>query len=256
MRMLAVPTAVLLACCVYLPLPRARDALSSLLCALYVRVRRAYTRKDGRTDDTPALLTFALVLGGVLTALSALHPLLSAALMAPAFTGLGALPAAARVKDELVGGAYRGDIPAYEARVRETCASLAPAFAYGVAAPLILCALGTPLHVGAALGALYTAVRALRDGLPAAQRAALAAERIAARVFGAFVLLCAGVVGRHPLRAGGDGMRLNAVLGIDGGARDTHAPVAGDIAQAIFLCAFACALLCFTLTAVGFVFCR
>ncbi|MGN0774849.1 MAG: hypothetical protein ACI4MP_13780 [Candidatus Ventricola sp.] len=258
MRIFAVPAALLLACCVYLPLPRAREGLDAALRHLFRGFLRAFTRKNGQTDEIPALAACLLVLGGVLVPLAALHPLAAALLMAPAFTGLAALPPCARVKDELDAGKYARDIPAYEARVRETCRSLAPAFVDGIAAPMLLCAAGMPLHLGPALGLAYTALCALAPQLPAAARIASAIRRLAERVFCAFMLLCSGTVGRNPLRTRGHGAqgRLLSILGIAGDGADTHAPMAGDIPQGIFLCSFASFILCFTLCAMGFVLCR
>ena len=258
MRIFAVPAALLLACCVYLPLPRAQEAFYAALRRLHAPFARAFTRKSGQTDDVPALAACLLVLIGVLMPLAALHPLLAMALMAPAFTGLSALPSGARVKDELDSGRYARDIPAYEALVRETCRSLAPAFVSGIAAPMMLCAAGMPLHLGPSLGLGYTLLCALAPQLPIAGRIAAAIQRIAERVFCAFMLLCAGAVGRNPLRTGGHGAqgRLLSILGIAGDGADTHAPMAGDIPQGIFLCGFASFILCFTLCAVGFVLCR
>lgn len=233
MRIFAVPAALLLALCVYLPLPRAREGLDAALRRLYALFARAFSRRDGQTDDVPALAACLLVLGGALVPLAALHPLLAMALMAPAFTGLSALPRCAEAKDELDSGKYARDIAAYEALVRETCSSMAPAFVNGIAAPMILCAAGMPLHLGPFLGLGYTLLCAL-------------------------MLLCAGAVGRNPLRTGGHGaqQRLLSILGIAGGDGDTHAPMAGDIPQGIFLCGFAAFILCFTLCAAGFVLCR
>lgn len=258
MRIFAVPAALLLACCVYLPLPRAQIGLYSILRRLYSVFLRAFTRKSGQTDDAPALIAYLLVLGGALLPLAALHPLIAAAMMVPAFTGLSALPGCAKVKDELDSGAYARDIPAYESLVRTTCASLAPAFVEGVAAPLILCAAGMPLHMGPALGMIYAALCALAPQLPAAARISSSVQRVCERIFCAFMLLCSGAVGRNPLRTRGHGarQRLLNILGIAGNETDTHAPMSGDIPQGIFLCGFSSMLLCFTLCAVGFVLCR
>ena len=258
MRIFAVPAALLLACCVYLPLPRAWEGLDAALRRLYAPFARAFTRKSGQTDDVPALLVCLLVLCGVLVPLAALHPLLAMVLMAPAFTGLSALPPGARVKDELDSGKYARDIPAYEALVRETCRSLAPAFVSGIAAPMILCAAGMPLHLGPALGLGYALLCALAPQVPAAASIAAAVQRVAERVFCAFMLLCSGAVGRNPLRTKGRGAqeRLLSILGIAGDGSDTHAPMAGDIPQGIFLCGFSAFILCLTLCAVGFVLCR
>lgn len=258
MRIFAVPAALLLALCVYLPLPRAREGLDAALRRLYALFARPFSRKGVQTDDVPALIVCLLVSGGVLVPLAALHPLLAMALMAPAFTGLAALPGCARVKDELDSGAYARDIPAYEALVRTTCRALAPAFVHGIAAPMLLCAAGMPLHLGPSLGLGYVLLCALSPQTPAAARAADAVRRFSDRVFCVFMLLCAGAVGRNPLRTGGHGAqeRLLSILGIAGDGADTHAPMAGDIPQGIFLCSFSSFILCFTLCAVGFFLCR
>jgi len=258
MRILAVPAAILLACCVYMPLPRAQAVISALLARGYDLTLRLFTRKDGQTDDAPALLVYLLMLGGAFALLGAIHPLVSMLLMAPAFTAPAVLPGCARIKDELDSGKYARDIPAYEALVRDTCAALAPAFIQGMIAPMILCTLGMPLHLGAALGAVYTAIRALEDRLPVCARMADTLRRISERVFIVMILLCSGAVGRNPLRTKGRDAqsRLLSVLGVAGDGTATHAPMAGDIPQGIFLCGFASLILCFVLCAVGFVLCR
>lgn len=257
MRIFAVPAAVLLACCLYLPLPLARNALYAALRRLYTPVLRAFSRKGGKADDTLALIAFLLLMMGALL-LAALHPLVAAVLMALSFTGLSVLPSCAKIKAELDAGTYARDIPAYEALVRETCTSVAPAFSKEVFAPLILCAAGMPLHMGPSLALAYAALCALSDQQPLAARIAATIQRFASRVFRAFILLCSGVVGRNPLRTQGrsDEARLLSILGIGGDGTDTHAPMAGDIPQGIFLCGFAAAVLGFALTAVGFVLCR
>ena len=83
-------------------------------------------------------------------------------------------------------------------------------------------------------------------------------RRPAWAVMRGMLLLCSCVVGRNPLRAHGDEPRalLLSILGIAGDGTDTHAPVAGDIAQAVFLCCFASALLCLMLTVALLPLCR
>lgn len=258
MRIFAVPAALLLGCCLYMPLPRAKEIFSGLLVRGYERILSAFTRKSGQTDDSHALTVYLLLLIGVLALLCAIHPLVSMLLMAPVFTGLCALPGCAAVKLELDSGKYARDIPTYEAIVRKTCASLAPAFAEGIIAPMLLGALGMPLHLGAALGWVYTALVALHDRHVFAARVVMLVHRVSIRLFAFFMQLCSGVVGRNPLRVRGESLpdRLLNTLGIASNASDTHAPMAGDIPQGIFLCGFSGAILCFTLCAVGFVLCR
>ncbi|MBR4039893.1 MAG: hypothetical protein IKJ11_07330 [Clostridia bacterium] len=258
MRIFAVPAALLLSCCLYMPLPRARKCFCGLLSRGYICILRAFTRKNGQSDDIPALIVYLLLLSGVLALLGAVHPLTSMVLMMPVFTGFCVLPACAEMKLTLDSGKYAKDIPAYEALVRQSCASLAPAFSEEIVAPMLLGALGMPLYLGAALCWIYAALTALAGRIPAAARIVSLVHRFSIRVFTAFLLLCSGVVGRNPLHVSGHTLpgRLLSILGIAGDASDTHAPVAGDIAQGIFLCAFASAVLCFALCAVGFVLCR
>ena len=258
MRIFAVPAALALACCVYMPLPKAKAFFYGLLSRGFDRILAAFTSKRGKTADSLALIVYLLLLGGALALLGAMHPLLSMLLMAPAFTGLSVLPGCARVKDELDSGKYARDIPAYEAIVRSTCVSLAPAFVQGIIAPLLLGELGMPLHLGAALTGIYTALDVLSGQLPIAAHICAAVHRLSERVFVFFLTLCAGAAGRNPLRTKGRTAedRLLSILGIAGTSSDTHAPMSGDIAQGVFLCAFSSAILCFTLCAVGFVLCR
>ncbi|MDO5300290.1 MAG: hypothetical protein Q4F18_12730 [Clostridia bacterium] len=257
MRILALPAALALAFCLYLPFPRAAELISRLLARLYGLVLRLFTRRDGRSDQMPALLCYLLLLAGVATLLGALHPAASAVLMAPLFAALSLLPQEAAIKLELDSGAYAGDIPAYESRVRAACASLGPAFANDACAPLLLCALGTPLYLGCALGWMYLGLRAVRDQNGLARRMAAPILRASDAVFCALMLLSSGAVGRSPLRTQGRGARerLLSILGISGDGTGTHAPMAGDIAQGIFLCCLCTVLLCLMLTAVFFLLC-
>jgi len=258
LRILAVPAAILIACCIYMPLPAAADFFARQITRAYGGVLRLFTRRTGQADAAPALLVFVLLMMGVFALLGAIHPLLSALLMAPAFTGLTILPRCAAVKAELDAGKYARDIPAYEDRVRDMCASLAPAFIRGVVCPMILCALGMPLHLGAALAAVYTVMCVLEDRPPFTARFCAAAQRIGERIFIFFMLLCCSTVGRNPLHTRGSRAqdRLLSILAISEKDASSRAPMAGDIAQGVFLCAFSCVILCFALCAVGFVLCR
>ena len=240
-----------------MPLPAAHDFLFRLINRAYAAVLRHFTRRTGETDDAPALIVFLLGLGGALALLGAIHPLISMVLMAPAFTGLCILPHCAIIKDELDSGKYTRDIPAYEALVRQTCVSLAPACITGVIAPMLLCAVGMPLHLGAAMGGIYTALHALSSRQPDAARVTAAVHRISERLLIFFLLLCSGVVGRNPLHTRGRRAqdRLLSILHIAPG-ESGRPPMSGDIAQGVFLCGFASAILCFALCAVGFVLCR
>ncbi len=258
MRIFAIPAALLIACCVYLPLPKAAGRFESILRFFYAQVLRLFTRKSGAADQTPALAVYLLLLCGVCILLGAVHPLAAMILMTPLFTGLASLPACAHTEHELDSGKYANDIPAYERIVRESCLSVAPAFVCGVCAPMLLCAFGMPLRMAAPLGYAYAALSALSGQNDHAKRIVLAVQRVTERIFIFFMTLCSGVKGRNPLRVRGKSAqeRLLSTVGIAGDSTDTHAPMAGDIAQAIFLCAFSTGIFCFTLCAVGFILCR
>ncbi|MED9820598.1 MAG: hypothetical protein U0J65_01020 [Christensenellales bacterium] len=250
MRIFILPAAFLLACFLYLPFPRAQELLFAALRRLYALLLRAFTPHNGKPAENAALAAFLLTLGGVLMLLSALHPLVAMALAAPAFTGLSILPGCTKARDKLNSGEYARDIPAYEALVRDTCRSLAPAFVQGVVAPMLLFALGVPLAMGASLAMGYTALRALEAQHSAAARIVSAIQHSSDRILRALMVLCSGAAGRNPLRTEGRSAqeRLMSILGID--ESPTHAPMAGDIQQGIFLCILAALLLCFTLCAV------
>ncbi|MBR3794548.1 MAG: hypothetical protein IKK34_00765 [Clostridia bacterium] len=257
MRILALPAAALLAAFLYPVLPGTAARIHPALDRLYAHVLRAFTRKSGKTDEDPALWTFILLLSGVAALLAAVHPLAEALLIAPLMTGFSVFPGCASVKKDLDSGKYARDIPAYEACVRKACASITPAFVSGICAPMIFCAAGMPLHLGAALGWALLALRSRQAVHPLAQRICARADRFCDAVFCAFLILCSGVCGRSPFRTRGRGAqeRMMNILGIAGNGSDTHAPMAGDISQAAFLCCFAFALLLITLTLIGFVLC-
>ena len=256
MRIFAVPAALLLGCCLYMPLPGVRDALFRLIERAYDAILPRFTRRTGKTDDAHAFIVFLLLTGGILALLGAIHPLVAMVLMAPAFTGVRVLPRCAAVKDELDSGKYAHDIPAYESLVRETCAALAPAFVSGVIAPLILGFAGMPLHLSAALSGVYLALQALSSRHNAAGQAVSAVQRFSERIFMFFLLLCSGAVGRNPLHTKGRRAqdRLLSILSIAPG-ENGRAPMAGDIAQGVFLCSFCSCLLCLLLAMIGFALC-
>lgn len=258
MRMLALPLAFLLACCLYLPLPRAAGFLAGGVARLYAAFLRPLSRGKRPCNARLALALFVLLFGGVCQLAGGWHVLATAVVTAPLFSALTLLPEAVRVKDELDGGALSHDTAGYEARVRSVCASLAPAFVTDLCAPLLLMALGAPLRLSCALGGMYFALRALCDESADARRVIALLRRPAWAVARGMLLLCSCVVGRNPFRARGCEPRalLLSILGIAGDGTDTHAPVAGDIAQAVFLCGFAAALSCVLLTIVLFPLCQ
>ena len=257
MRIFAVPAALFIACCVYLPLPKAADLFVRGLRGLYEQTLRLFTGKSSVPDRAPALAMYLLILCGTCSLLGAIHPLVSMFLMVPLFTGLSVLPVCASTERDLDSGRYANDIPAYESLVRKSCASVAPAFVSGVIAPMLLCGVFMPLHMAAPAGYVYAALCALAAENETAARISARIQHIAERIFIFFMTLCSGVKGRNPLNIRGKTAetRLLSIVGIAGDHTDTHAPMAGDIAQAIFLSAFSTAVFCFTLCSVGFVLC-
>lgn len=257
MRILVLPIALLLAACLYLPFPGAAQAQADAIKKCYARFLSPFSRRSGRRDETLALVLFLLLAGGVCQLIGGLHVFAAGAVMAPLFCALTMMPEAAAIKDQLDRGVYARDIGEYDARVRSVCASFGPAFVTDMCAPLLLIALGTPLHMGCALGGAYFAARVLSDVHPAARRIVALICRPAWQVMRFFLHLCSGVVGRSPFQVHSGDARalLLSLLGIAGEANDTHAPVSGDITQAIFLCCFCIALLAFMLCAALFVLC-
>lgn len=255
MRALALPSAVLFSLCLYMPFPALREKFAAFLLRIYGGVLSALDNKQ--IDRKHALSVYLLLLGAAAALLSALHPLLCAVITAPLFTFSAVMPGCAKAKDELDSGKYARDIPAYETIVRENCLALAPAFLEGCFAPLMLIAAGTPLYLGTALGYMHAALCALAPQDERANKLLSPVTRAADRVFSAMLMLCAGLVGRNPLRihAKTAQERLIRTLGIAGDRTDTHAPMAGDIAQGIFVCAFAAGLLCVMLTLVLLTLC-
>ena len=258
MRIFAIPAAFLLACFLYPIFPKAAGYFDRALRALYGQTLRLFTRKNGAADQSPALAMYLLLLCGVCVLLGAIHPLASIILMVPLFTGLSALPACVGMERELDSGKYSNDIPTYEMLVRESCTSVASAFVSGVIAPMLLCGAGMPLHIAIPVGYAHATLHALSEENVFAAKFDHKIQRIAERILIFFMTLCSGVKGRNPLNVRGKTAkaRLLSIVGIAGDRTDTHAPMAGDIAQAIFLCFFSTAIFCFTLCAVGFVLCR
>lgn len=243
----------LLAAFILYPLwPSLRALLADSLRALHARVLARFTGKDGAQQERPALCVFLLLLAGAAAIPGAFHPLLGALAAAPVYCGLASLPGCVRAKAELDSGAYARDHAGYEALVRKTCADLAPAFSADVFVPLLLVALGTPLYLGASLGWCCLALRALCDTSADARRLCALALRPADAVFRFLLSLLSGLLGRNPLLVRGrrSRERLMYILGIAGEHDDTHAPMAGDITQAVFLCCFSAVLFAVVLTLV------
>ena len=251
MRMLALPAAFALSFFLYPVFPRAERLLLDA-------AEKLYRRAADRFGDSPRTLRlFLLLLGACASCLGSLHPAIAALLMAPLFTFSAVFPECSSMKASLDSGEFARDIPAYEANVRKTCASLAPAFIAGAAAPMLLCAAGLPLYIGCGLGWVYFALRQLYPLSRNAQRILVLILRLCDKLFSLLLMLCSGLVGRNPLHSrGGDAKaRLMSILGIAQDGADTHAPMSGDITQGAFLCCFCMTLLCFMLTVIGFALC-
>ncbi len=258
MRLFILPAAVLLGACLYLPLPRAGAYLAAGLRALYAKAAALFAKKNARRPDSAALIACCIAVFALAALLSLLHPIACAVLAAPLFTAWATLPACAETKEKLDSGAYENDIPAYEGIVRSTCAGLAAPFVKGMLAPMLLCTLGIPLHLGSAPGWLFLLVTSVRPRQRPPRLFALIVRRTCDGVMRAMLLLCSCAVGKSPLRARGDTPRalLMNVLGIAGDESDTHAPMAGDISQAAFLCLLVTLVLGIMLTAMLAVFVR
>ena len=252
MRMLALPAALLLSAALYTLVPGTKTWLNQRLYALPGTIEQNIIKRH-QTPDRISIL-FIYIAGLVIfpTLIGAIHPIATAIVMALLFTGFSPLPAAAKIKQELDSGKYIKDIPEYERQVLAACSPLGKAFALEVAAPMLLCALGMPMHLGCALGWVYVGLRAAREAVPAADQIVSPFERAGDGVTVFLFHLCAGLMGRNPLRIGGRGAgeKLMHILSLDG--EIDHAPISGDILQAMFLCCFSAALLCGLLTAVGF----
>ena len=151
MRLLAYPAALVLAFVLYLSCPK----LAPLVLSLLKKILPLLTKLDQKLSRPPYAVSYPvylLLFFLVGLQLSLIHPAVSAVTMALPLFGLAPIPACGAVKHELDSGAFEKDIPAYEAKVRNTCAALVPEFVAHLCAPLLLMALGMPLHIGSALG--------------------------------------------------------------------------------------------------------
>lgn len=251
MRMLALPAALLLGAALYTLVPGTKTWLNQRLCALPGTIEQTIIKRHKNPDRISILFIYIAGLVIFPTLIGAVHPICAALVMAPLFSGFSPLPAAAKTKQELDSGKYTKDIPEYERQVLAACSPLGQAFALEVAAPMLLCAIGMPLYLGCAAAWVFAGLRANRESIPAAESILAPIERISEGVFNAILLLCAGLVGRNPLNVGGEGAKekLLHILSLKG--EIDHAPISGDITQAIFLCCLCVALLCAALTFVG-----
>lgn len=255
MRMLTLPAALLLGAALYSLFPAFRGQPDRAIRALIARCRRLFTTKRGRTDDRSALAVALLALAAAVILVGALHPAITSLVMAPLFSGFFILPQGAAAKQALSAGECAGEPAAYERRVLDACRPMGDAFAREVVVPMLLCAVGLPLHIGSALAWVYAGLRCSQENA-AAQAICRIVDQIGDRVTTFMLLLCAGLFGRNPLRVGGNGAgeRLLHLLSLEGEV--DHAPISGDISQGAFVCCLCVALLCLPLTGVGMLLCR
>ena len=254
MRLFILPAALLAAFCFYLACPQADGVFLAPLHALYGKTRRLCAAKDGSIDEPFALSMFLFLVLLIPSALGALHPIVSVLLLAPTCSAPAVIRAAGKAKRDLDAGVYANNIPVYEALVRDTCSALAPAFVLHGCAPLLLAAVGMPLYMGCGLAWCFLALQAVKDELSQAGKLFAGLSKIADKALTGLFLLSCGLVGRNPLLTLGRGAqnRLLSILGIQQDETETHAPVAGDISQAVFLCIFCLVLLCLLVSLVIF----
>lgn len=250
MRMLVLPAALLLGAALYSLFPAFRGQPDRAIRALMARCRRLFTTRRGRTEEHSALAVALLALAASVILVGAMHPAVAALVMAPLFSGFFVLPQGAAAKQALSAGECASDPAAYERRVLDACRPMGDAFAREVVVPMLLCAVGLPLHIGSALAWVYAALRLAQENA-AAQAICRGVDRAGDRVLGVMLLLCAGLFGRNPLRVGGSsaGERLMRILSLEGEV--DHAPISGDISQGAFLCCLCTTLICLPLTGVG-----
>lgn len=255
MRFFVLPAAVLLALCLYLPLPSAKDFISRALASFHAAVRRGFTSKKGKTDERAALAVYSLALAATATLLCALHPAVSAIVCAPLFSAFWLLPRCSQAKLDLDSGKYVRDRAAYEQQVIAVCEPLGDGFAKELILPLLLVFLGMPTSLGGALGWVYAGMRAAQPLVPGVSRVLSPLDPLGDKVMTALLQLCSGLVGHNPLRFGGKGasQRLMYILGLaHRREEEQHAPMAGDISQAAFLCCSCAGFLCLMLTLILF----
>ena len=94
MRMLALPLALALAFCLYLPLPRAAERLAHGVCRLYAAFLRPLARGKRPVDGHLAFALFLLLAGGVCQLAGGWHPVATAVVTAPLLSALTLLPQA------------------------------------------------------------------------------------------------------------------------------------------------------------------
>jgi len=252
MRMLALPTALMLGALLYTLFPGAKSWLNHRLQALPAIIEQNAIKRNKKPDEISLLFVYLAFPVIFPTLFSFLHPVAAALVMAPLFSFFALMPECFLAKRELDSGKYVKDREAYENRVVHCCEALGEALVPCLMTPIILCAVGMPLHLGGALGWAYAALRLIEVNVPPLARILALLEHAGDAVAVFFLHLCAGLFGRNPLRIGGEGAKetLLNLLGLRGEA--DHAPISGDISQSAFACCLCAGLLCLLLTGVGF----
>ena len=255
MRMIALPAAVLLGALLYSLLPQAEEWLSSGMNALLKHIRELIQRKTEKNAARLELIIALLIPAAAAFLLELIHPAVSALVMAPLFSFFALMPKCFSIKHELDSGKFVKDRDGYERNVLQGCVILGKALVPSLLAPLLLCAIGMPLHLGGALGWAYAAMLLITSPDPLCGRIHTLITRAADAVAAFLLRLCAGLFGRNPLRISGEDTEetmLN-LLGLQ--EESDHAPISGDISQAAFACCLCAFLLCAFLTGVGMVLC-
>ena len=251
MRMLALPAGLMLGALLYTLFPGVKSWLNRRLQALPAIIEQNAIKRHQKPDVRSTLFVYLIFPVLFPTLLSLIHPIGAALVMAPLFSFFALMPEGFAAKRELDSGQYVKDREAYENRVVHCCEALGEALVPCLMTPILLCAVGMPLHLGGALGWAYAALRLIDVKEPLVIRILALLERAGDAVAVFLLHLCAGLFGRNPLRIGGEGAEetLLNLLGLEG--ENDHAPISGDISQSAFACCLCAFLLCAFMTLVG-----
>ena len=253
MRMLAFPAALVLGVLLYTLFPGAKSWINQRLIARPAIIEQNIIKRRQNPDEKSVFFIYIFILLLVPTLISLIHPVAAALVMAPLFPFFTLMPECFAAKHELDSGKYAKDREGYEGRVVHCCEALGEALVPCLMTPIILCAVGMPLHLGGALGWGYAALRRLEIGVPPLVRILALLERVGNAVAVFLLRLCAGLFGRNPLRVGGADAKETLVNLLGLRDENDHAPISGDISQAAFACCLCAFLLCAFLTGVGMV---
>lgn len=241
------------------------DAAVARAMRRFFTAMQALLRKNAGMDSVrlaPVLsLLFisamACILGG---ALEAVHPLLSAPLIAPFIPLAGLIRKTLSVREALEEGVCTSDEERarYERKIMEVIGVLAEQCARQLFVPLLLSTLFLPLHLApAAFVTLYTL--GLLDGeCSGASKANAFVNRIGDALMTICVIPTAALCGTEmgmALRARKRGPKdvLLSAVGVDPALKSGHRPVTGDISQSCLCICVALGLMYAVVTAVMFV---